>query len=137
VAGGGEAKPVAEARRGARAERSRTQPREQAAQGIQVGSVHGAEHERTAADGATLPFELGDRPRSYRRKDSNLLVFAYQAGFHALDGDGRVWAYAEAVQGEQRGDRVLGQAHSMPCPRRSSLKAPVALRNNSGPLKPE
>ena len=99
MTGGSETEPVAEAGRSAYAERPWAQPREEAAQELQVGFVHRAKHERAAAGGAALPFEVGEDPRSRRGKDSNLLVFPHQADLRGLNGDGRVWAYVEAVQG--------------------------------------
>src|SRR5918998_6895685 len=107
------------------------------AQGVQVGRVHRSDHERTAARDAALPFEVGGDLKSRRGQDSNPLARPYQAGLRDLYADGRVWANVEAIQGQQRGSRVLRQAHSMSCLRSSSLKATAALRNNSGPLKPE
>jgi hypothetical protein len=90
VARSGAAQPVAEARRGACAKRPRAQPREEAAQGVQVGSVHRAEHECTVAGGAALPFEAGENPRSRKSQDRDVLVRPYQADLRVLDGDGRV-----------------------------------------------
>src|SRR5215217_1130228 len=71
VARGGEANPVAEARRRACSEWPRTHPGHEVAQGVHVGRAHRTEQERTAAAGAALPFEAGDDRRSWRGQDRN------------------------------------------------------------------
>src|SRR5918998_6291848 len=42
------------------------------AQGVQVGRVHRADHERTAARDAALPFEVGGDLRSRRARTATL-----------------------------------------------------------------